>query len=351
MKKLKARCRDAESRYAALIRNHLSVRHSVIAGLSLALLAALCVTPSLLGHRVSAALNGLDAASPGLLWVAGIIFACTSVCGALAWRAALRACGTTLPFADAAGRYAIGCGVNAVAPAHVGSALRVALFGRVTAGGCWTVGGASAAVGVTRVIWLGSLVALASAWGVLPIWPLLVIAAIVLGAVSLALIAQRVTLPRRLDQILTAFRALASSPRDLANVAGWALLGALAKVGASAAVVAAFGIDHPIRAALILVPAVEIAALMPLTPGNVGVGSAAVAFALGGHGGITPDTALSIGIAFGAVELLTAVGVGLVGVLALAGPRYRPYVRITAATAASLGLVSAFGATVLLPVV
>jgi uncharacterized membrane protein YbhN (UPF0104 family) len=285
-----------------------------------------------------------------LLWVAAIIFACTSVCGALAWRAALRACGTTLPFHDAAGRYAIGCGVNAIAPAHVGSALRVALFGRVTTGGCWTVGGASAAVGVSRVIWLGSLVALASAWGVLPIWPLFLITGIVVGAVALALVAQRLTLPRRLDQILTAFRALASSPRDLANVAGWALFGALAKVGASAAVVASFGIDHPIRAALILVPAVEIAALMPLTPGNVGVGSAAVAFALGAHG-VPPDTALSVGIAFGAVELLTAVGVGVVGVLALAAPRYRMYVRITAATAASLALASAFGATVLLPAV
>jgi hypothetical protein len=39
--------------------------------------------------------------------------------------------------------------LNAVAPAHVGSAVRVALFGRVTNGGCWTVSGAAAAVGVT----------------------------------------------------------------------------------------------------------------------------------------------------------------------------------------------------------
>ena len=326
------------------------MRHIVTAGISLAVLAALCLTPSLLGDRVGAALDGLDAASPGMLWVAGIIFACTSVCGALAWRSALRACGTTLPFTDAAARYAIGCGINAVAPAHLGSAVRLALFGRVTTGGCWTVGGASAAVGVTRMTWLGGLVALASAWGVLPMWPLLVIATIVAGAATLALVSKRLRLPRRLEQILTAFQALASSPRDLATVASWTLLGALAKVGASAAVIASFGIDHPIRAALILVPAVELATLMPLTPGNVGVGSAAVAFALGAHG-VPADTALAVGIAFGAVELLTAVGVGVAGGLALAGPKCRPYVRLSVVGVASLGRAWAFGATVLMPAI
>jgi uncharacterized membrane protein YbhN (UPF0104 family) len=322
----------------------------IIAGISLALLAVLCVSRSLLGDRVRSALDGLGAASPGWLWVAAIAFAGTSVCGALAWRAALRACGTTLSFTDAGARYGIGCGVNAVAPAHVGSALRVALFGRVTDGGCWTVGGAAAAVGVTRAIWLGGLVALASAWGVLPIWPLLGIAGLVGGAGILAVVTRRLRLPRRLQQILAAFQALASSPRDLANVAGWALVGALAKVGAAAAVVTALGIEHPIRAALILVPAVELAALMPITPGNVGIASAAIAFALDAQG-VASDTALAVGIAFGAVELLTAVGVGVTGGLALVTPRCRPYVRITAATAASLGLASAFGATVLLPAV
>ena len=88
---------------------------------------------------------------------------------ALAWRAALRASGSPLPLVDASARYAVGCGVNAIAPAHVGSALRVALFGRVTNGGCWTVSGAAAAVGVTRIVWLGVLIAIGSAGGVLPL--------------------------------------------------------------------------------------------------------------------------------------------------------------------------------------
>ena len=227
------------------MRNHLTKRHVAMAGLSLALLAVLCLSPSLLGDRVSSAIDGLGAADPGLLWAAGIAFAGTSICGALAWRAALRASGSPLPLVDASARYAVGCGVNAIAPAHVGSALRVALFGRVTNGGCWTVSGAAAAVGVTRVVWLGVLIAIGSAGGVLPLWPLLVIAAIVAGAAAIAVISRHVSLPGRIEQLLAAFRSLAASPRDLAIVSGWALAGAAAKVAAATAVVASMGIDNP----------------------------------------------------------------------------------------------------------
>src|SRR4029079_4165751 len=104
-------------------------------------------------------------------------------------------------------RYAVGCGVNAIAPAHVGSALRVALFGRVTKGGCWTVSGAAAAVGVTRVVWLGALIAIGSAGGVLPLWPLFAIAAIVAGAFAVGVLSRRMSLPVKIEQLLAAFRS------------------------------------------------------------------------------------------------------------------------------------------------
>lgn len=330
--------------------NHLARRHVAMAGISLSVLAVLCFIPSLLGDRVSAAVGGLGAADPGLLWVTGIAFAGASLCGALAWRAALRASGSPLPLVDASARYAVGCGVNAIAPAHVGSALRVALFGRVTNGGCWTVSGAAAAVGVTRVVWLGALIAIGSAGGVLPRWPLLVIALVVGGAGVVAVVSRRISLPARIDQLLAAFRSLAASPRDLAIVAGWAFAGAAAKVAAATAAVAALGIDNPLRAALVLVPAVELAAILPITPGNVGLASAAVALALGSQG-VESRTALSAGIAFGAVELLTGMVVGAAGALALAGPWVRPYIRIAAVGAAASVAAIAFGATVVLPAV
>ena len=332
------------------MQTHLAKRHVAMAGISLALLAVLCLSPSLFGERVSEALGGLGAARPGLLWVGALAFAGTSACGALAWRAALRASGSPLPLIDATARYAVGCGVNALAPAHVGSALRVALFGRVTRGGCWTVSGAAAAVGVTRVVWLGVLIAIGSAGGVLPRWPLLVIAVIVAGAVAVAVVSRRLSLPVRIERLLAAFRSLASSPRDLAIVSGWALAGAAAKVAAATAIVASFGIDSPLRAALVLVPAVELAAILPITPGNVGLASAAVALALGSQG-VESGTALSAGIAFGAVELLTGIAIGATGALALVGPWVRPYIRVAMVGAAASAAAIAFGATVLLPAV
>lgn len=332
------------------MRHHFSMRHGVTMGISLAVLALLCASPSLLGDRVHAAVRGLGDARPGWLWLAALAFVATGLAGAFAWRAALRACGTRLGVADAAARYCTGSGVNAIAPAHVGSAVRVALFGRVTQGGCWTVGGAAAAVGVTRVVWLGGLIALGSAGGVLPAWPLLAIAGLVAAAAAAGLVARRLALPRRVDQLLAAFRALAGSPRDLALVAGWALAGAVAKVAAAAAIVASLGVEHPLRDALVVVPAVELAAVLPVTPGNVGVASAAVAFVLGAQN-VASATALAVGIAFGAVELLVALAVGLAGVLALAGPRLTPQVRLAVAGAASLAVASAIGATMLLPVV
>jgi uncharacterized membrane protein YbhN (UPF0104 family) len=326
------------------------MRHVVMAATSLAVLGVLCASPSLLGDRVRTAVDGLDAARPAWLWVAGIAFTATSACGALAWRAALRACGTPLSRGDAAARYCVGSGVNAIAPAHLGSAVRVALFGRVTHGGCWTVGGAAAAVGATRAVWIGVLVALGAAGGILPAWPLAALGGAVLAGGATATFSRRLRLPRRLEQVLAAFRELGRSPRDLAIVTGWALAGATAKVGASTAVVAALGVDRPLRLALVLVPAVELAAIMPITPGNVGVASAAVAFALHAQG-VGADVGLSAGIVFGGVELLAAIGVGIEGGLALARTRVRPHLRLVAVATLYGTVALAFGTTVLLPAI
>ena len=115
MTSLKQRLFRAENDGAVPMKHHLTKRHVAMAGFSLALLAVLCFSPSLFGNRVNSAIDGLGAADPGLLWAAGIAFAGTSICGALAWRAALRASGSPLPLVDASARYAVGCGVNAIA--------------------------------------------------------------------------------------------------------------------------------------------------------------------------------------------------------------------------------------------
>ena len=331
------------------MRVHFTLRHALSAGLSLVALAVLCATPGLVGDRIRIALGGVAAAPPGPLWVAAACFTLTNVCAAMAWRVALRACGTPLSVGDAAARYGVGCGVNAIAPLHAGSAVRVALFARRTEGGAWTVGGAAAAVGAIRAVWLVGLIAVGSATGALPAWPLLAFTAAIAGFAIVAVVARRIPWSRRAAHLLDAFRELGRSPQDLAKVAGWSLVGVAAKVSAATAVAGALDVGQPLRAALVIVAAVELAAIMPLTPGNVGVASAAVALALSAQG-IDSHVGLSVGIAFGAVEWLTGFAVGLVSCLALSRGRFSPRLVLAASVAGTWALALAFGATVLLPV-
>jgi predicted membrane-bound spermidine synthase len=106
-------------------------------------------------------------------------------------------------------------------------------------------------------------------------------------------------------------------------------------------------------AALLVVPALELSGAMPLTPGNVGLTSGAVAMALRAHGvGLT--TALTTGIAFHAVETVAGIVFGLASLLFLApfsstGARRRAM--LAAGTASCAVLVGAFGATVVLDLV
>ncbi len=330
------------------MRSHLTLRHVLPAGATLVALAVLCASPGLLGDRIRASVGGIAKAPPGPLWVAASCFVLATVCAAMAWRVALHACGTPFSVGDAAARYCVGCGVNAIAPLHAGSAVRLALFARWTDGGAWTVGGAAAAVGAIRGTWLVALVAIGAAMGALPVWHVLALTGAGIGLVTGVICARRIRWPQRAAHVLDAFRELRRSPRDLMAVAAWSLAGVAAKTGAAAAVAGALGIERPLGAALVIVAAVELAAIMPLTPGNVGVASAAVALALSARG-IDSHVGLSVGIAFGAVEWLTGLGVGVAGGLALA--RHRLSSRLVyAATAAGAWTVAlAFGATVIVP--
>ena len=330
------------------MRIHFTLRHALSAGITLAAIAVLCATPGLLGDRIRTALSGVAAAPPGPLWAAGACFVTANVCAAMAWRVALRASGAPFGVVDGTARYGVGCGVNAIAPLHAGSAVRVALFARRTNGGAWTVGGAAAAVGAIRGTWLVALVAAGSAMGALPAWPLLMFAGGGVGVVVAGVCARRIRWPQRAAHVFNAFRELRRSPHELAAVAGWSLAGAAAKVGAAAAVAGAFGIGRPLGAALVIIGAIELAAIMPLTPGNIGIASAAVALALSARG-IDSDVGLSVGIALGAVEWLTGLGVGVASCIVLSRGRLDRRLVVATSAAGTWALAVAFGVTVLFP--
>jgi uncharacterized membrane protein YbhN (UPF0104 family) len=311
------------------------------------LLALVAAYPDLLGRRVGAALHGVAAADPAWLWAAGGAFVVMQLAGGLAWKVALGAAGAAFRSGDAVARYCVGSGVNAAAPAHLGGVVRIALFARATRadGAVWRVGGAGAAVGAVRSVWLGALVLAAAATGGLPPWPLVPLGlAAVAGCAALACV-ERLRADRRVIRLRAAFTGLGRSPRALLQVAALTGLGLAAKVAAATAACAALGVERPLAAALVLVPAVELAAVMPLTPGNIGVASAAVAVVLGAHGA-SSDTALATGIAFGAAETLAAAAVGIAGALVLSG-RWIPHpVRWAAASACMCAIASTCALTV-----
>jgi uncharacterized membrane protein YbhN (UPF0104 family) len=332
----------------------LGKRHVAVFLGSVAALIALALTPQLFGDLVAEGVAGLTDASPGWLWIAAFSFAGSLVASACAWELALSRCGGTTSRSDAAARYCTGSLVNALAPARIGTAVRFALFSRVlhNEGRLWTVGGIAGSLSAIRALWLAVVLALGSASGVLPRWP---IAVLLLGAGIAAATAWRVRDSRpgtKFGHALDVFRVLGRCPRAAARLAGWVGLAMALRVAAAAGIAAAFGVPRPLAAALLIIPALDLAGILPLTPGNVGVASAAVAFALGAHG-VGSGVAVSAGIALGAVETLTTLALGSGSILYFLGSRGEGRPWRTAAVAASgcVVLAASFGATVLFPLV
>jgi uncharacterized membrane protein YbhN (UPF0104 family) len=327
-------------------------RHLLAGALPLGVIALLAASPHLLGDQVREGLEGVGEARPAWLWLAAAGFVGSIVCCGLAWRLALRSCGAEIGYSDCAARYGLGSLVNSVAPAKLGTALRLALFAQPLhgEGRLWTAGGIGTAIGAAHIFWLAILVAVAASAGVVPAWPLAILAALLLAAGVAVYVARHTRPARRFAHVLDAFRELGSSPKRAAWMLAVTGGATLARVAAAAAIAGAFGLERPLAIAILVVPAVEMAAFLPLTPGNIGVSSAAVAFALKSQG-IDGDLALSAGIAFNAVETLVSLAFGAGSALYLASGTslLRRRLATVAAATGCAGLASAFSWTVLLP--
>jgi len=332
----------------------LGKRHAALFLGSIAALAAVALLPQLLGDRVSDAASGLTDASAGWLWIGAAAFAGSLVAAAAAWASALRRCGGDTTPTDSAARYCTGSLVNTLAPARIGSAVRLALFARTlrNEGRLWTVGGIASSLGAVRALWLAVVLAFGSASGALPRWPIGLLLLGVAVAAGIAWRARNSEPHTRWGHAFDAFRVLGRCPRAAARIVGLVGLSMVLRVTAAAAIAAAFGIERPLAAALLVIPALDLAGMLPLTPGNVGLASAAVAFALKAHGA-GAEVALTAGIAFGAVEMLTTLALGCGSLLYFAGRRTETRRWHAAAVGATgcLALGAAFGATVIAPLV
>ena len=330
------------------IREAIDRRAVLLAGIAFALLASAAFAP-LLGDRVADGFSGLGSADPRWLWLGGACFFGVLAASGCAWRCALRRCGgEAIGVGDATARYGAGSLVNALAPAGAGGAVRIALFSRTLPGDgrIWVAAGVAGVIGLARGPVLALLVLAAAATGALPAWPVAVLAAALPVGALVAWLARRWRPHVCVAHVLDAFRALGGCPRATAAVFGWIGLATACRVAAAGAVLAALGVEDPVRAALVMIPAVALAGLFPITPGNVGVGSGAAAVALT-LTGVGFPAALSAGIAFQALETAVSLLAGSAGIAYLARPPAPAWWLRAVGPAACLCLAGAFGATIL----
>lgn len=265
------------------------------------------------------AVGNLGGARPEWVAVAALCFLSAALASAAAWRSAITSSAGSIGFADATARYAVGGLVNTFVPFRLGDAVRVGLLSRAykQSGRLLTTTGVCAFLGVSRGVALGLLLLPAAALGILPL-RMLALAGLLLALAA----AVCVWAPKRVEgivaRLLDAFRLIGRSRRASARVLGWLVLSSASRLVAAAAAASALGIPRPLVAATIIVPALELSNLVPLTPGNFGITSGVVALALTGQG-VNGTTALSVGIGFHAVETVVGISFGLAGAIKLAG--------------------------------
>jgi uncharacterized membrane protein YbhN (UPF0104 family) len=313
----------------------LSRRTLALSASGLALVGAAVAVPQLGGKLAPAAGVLVDASRPWLA-LAAAAFLGAFACTVGAWHAALRSAGARISPQQAAARLGIGAAVNSFAPAKLGDAVKVALCSRAidAPGRLWTAGGAYAALAATRALALASLVVAASVTGAMPLWPVFVLVGGASATGCAAMFSTRFRSHDHVSRVLDGVSALVRSPRALASVVVWTLGMQMTRVAGTVAVAAALGLPHPLLAALVILPALDVAGAIPLTPGSIGIGSGAVVMVLASRGiGMTQALAVSLGIQ--AVETAVSLSCGAAGLAYLVQPN--PRVRRVAGRVALVG--------------
>ena len=308
-------------------------------GVALLIVGGMALAATRIGRGAfDSALSSLSNARPGWLLVAAGAFAVGLFCSAAAWSRGLRACGSEATYPDVCARYSVGSLVNAVAPASLGGVVRLGLLSQTLRGEerVWRAGGIGGAVAAARALSLSVLIVLAAVWAEVPLWPAPVLAAVVLSVVFVCMrLSRRVS--GHIRSLLQVFCTFHRSYRAGTTLLAWVFLAAAARVAAAAAMAVSLGVQRPIFVAIVLVTAVSLSGVLPLTPGNFGTGAGAVALALHGTG-VAVGPALAVGVAFQAVETFTGMTLGLAGLAALASPASR--VRRLSLAAALVGAVA-----------
>jgi uncharacterized membrane protein YbhN (UPF0104 family) len=304
----------------------------------------------LLGHHLASTLHVLTDASRPWLAVSFVAFLGAFVCTVGAWRSALAAAGARLCPKQAAARLGIGSMVNAFTPAKLGDAVKITLCARAidAPDRMWTATGTYTALAAARSLTLAGLVVAASATHALPIWPVFLLVGSASAVALVAVASTRFRSHHRIASFLAGVTALTKDRRALRGVALWTIGMQVFRLAGTVAAVVAFGLPHPLLAALVILPALDLAGAVPLTPGSFGIGGGAVAVALASRG-IGMTDALATGLAIQAVETMVSVTCGSLGLAYLMQPSER-VTRVATRTAlvgGAAALAAALGAAIL----
>ena len=202
----------------------------------LAVLAVVALTPQLLGSRVADALGAVGDADPRWLWLGGAWFALSVLAAAGSWRSAIGLCGGRIGLADAGARYGAGSLRQHLRPRprRRRRPLRALLASLGDRERLWRTGGAFAALGAARAVVLAALVLVGAVMGALPLWPVLVLVALVAAAGGVAVGVRRREARSRVAHLLDAFRTLGREPRSALRLVGWLALSVAGRVAAAA---------------------------------------------------------------------------------------------------------------------
>jgi phosphatidylinositol alpha-mannosyltransferase len=271
---------------------------------------------------------------------------------AVSWVVVLQAAlpGTRVPAALVARATMIGVMVSAVLPGRLGEAARAMVVGR-RVGGIAVVGGtilSQTLLNLVALVTLGAAVIASTGvlsariGGVLAIGAPAALVGLTLvapaalrcagrrGPVRLRRVVARTAteLDRARGGLRVFLHVRAGLAATLAQFAAWAV-----QVLSAYAVLHALGLQRPagLAGAAAVLVAVNVTAAVPITPSNVGVFQAACVAALAGFG-VSAGRGLAYGVVLQAVEVLTALGLGLPA-LAAEGLSWTQ-VRRTAATVA-----------------
>jgi hypothetical protein len=299
------------------------MKRALLALLSLAILG---VGAYFSRHALGDAVHAIRSADPNWLALAAAGFIGATIAAAGSWCCAVGLAGGETTLIDGCARYGAGSLVNTFVPFRAGDAVRIALFSRCVPHQrrVRATTGAFAAIGAARAAVLTALVAAGAIAGAIPLWPLAVLIGLVLLAAGTAYVARG----HDAGHLLDAFKAL--DAKTAPKLIAWMAASTVCRYLAAAAACASLGIREAFAAAIIILPALDLAGLFPVTPGNVGLTSGAIAVALKAHG-IAFHDGLAAGIAFHAVE----TGVGLLfGIFALVwlAPAVTTRTRLTSPT-------------------